>query len=107
MCIRDSCNSGFYLYHNYLALSIISTNLHLLVMLMMKKMSAISVDRKEAVIWDILEHVMKGHPVLLNRAPTLHRLGIQAFQPCLLYTSKDQRWMDRCGCNHHYAFYHG
>ena len=39
------------------------------------------VDRKEAVIWDILEHVMKGHPVLLNRAPTLHRLGIQAFQP--------------------------
>ena len=38
------------------------------------------VDRKEAVIWDILEHVMKGHPVLLNRAPTLHRLGIQAFQ---------------------------
>ena len=39
------------------------------------------VDRKEPVIWDILEHVMKGHPVLLNRAPTLHRLGIQAFQP--------------------------
>mgnify|MGYP000445889489 FL=1 len=41
------------------------------------------VDRKEAVIWDILEHVMKGHPVLLNRAPTLHRLGIQAFEPIL------------------------
>jgi len=39
------------------------------------------VDRKEAVVWDILENVMKGHPVLLNRAPTLHRLGIQAFQP--------------------------
>ena len=39
------------------------------------------VDRKEPVVWDILEHVMKGHPVLLNRAPTLHRLGIQAFQP--------------------------
>ena len=39
------------------------------------------VDRKDAVIWDILENVMKGHPVLLNRAPTLHRLGIQAFQP--------------------------
>ena len=39
------------------------------------------VDRKEAVVWDILEHVMIGHPVLLNRAPTLHRLGIQAFQP--------------------------
>ena len=38
------------------------------------------VDRKEPVVWDILEHVMKGHPVLLNRAPTLHRLGIQAFQ---------------------------
>ena len=39
------------------------------------------VDRKDPVIWDILENVMKGHPVLLNRAPTLHRLGIQAFQP--------------------------
>ncbi len=39
------------------------------------------VDRKDTVIWDILENVMKGHPVLLNRAPTLHRLGIQAFQP--------------------------
>ena len=42
------------------------------------------VDRKEPVIWDILENVMKGHPVLLNRAPTLHRLGIQAFQPKLI-----------------------
>ena len=42
------------------------------------------VDRKEAVVWDILEHVMKGHPVLLNRAPTLHRLGIQAFQPKMI-----------------------
>ena len=42
------------------------------------------VDRKEPVIWDILEHVMKGHPVLLNRAPTLHRLGIQAFQPKMI-----------------------
>ena len=42
------------------------------------------VDRREPVIWDILENVMKGHPVLLNRAPTLHRLGIQAFQPKLL-----------------------
>ena len=42
------------------------------------------VDRREAVIWDILENVMKGHPVLLNRAPTLHRLGIQAFQPKLI-----------------------
>ncbi len=42
------------------------------------------VDRKESVIWDILEHVMKGHPVLLNRAPTLHRLGIQAFQPKMI-----------------------
>ena len=42
------------------------------------------VDRKEPVIWDILEHVMKGHPVLLNRAPTLHRLGIQAFQPMMI-----------------------
>ena len=39
------------------------------------------VDKKEAVIWDILENVMKGHPVMLNRAPTLHRLSIQAFQP--------------------------
>ena len=42
------------------------------------------VDRKDSVIWDILEHVMKGHPVLLNRAPTLHRLGIQAFQPHMI-----------------------
>jgi len=42
------------------------------------------VDRRDPVIWDILENVMKGHPVLLNRAPTLHRLGIQAFQPKLI-----------------------
>ena len=42
------------------------------------------VDRKEPVVWDILEHVMKGHPVLLNRDPTLHRLGIQAFQPKMI-----------------------
>ncbi len=42
------------------------------------------VDRKSPEVWDILEYVMKGHPVLLNRAPTLHRLGIQAFQPKLI-----------------------
>ncbi len=42
------------------------------------------VDRRDPKIWDILEHVMKGHPVLLNRAPTLHRLGIQAFQPKMI-----------------------
>ncbi|MEI7503308.1 MAG: DNA-directed RNA polymerase subunit beta', partial [Paludibacter sp.] len=42
------------------------------------------VDRKDPVIWDILEYVMRGHPVLLNRAPTLHRLGIQAFQPKMI-----------------------
>ncbi len=42
------------------------------------------IDRKDPVIWDILEHIMKGHPVLLNRAPTLHRLGIQAFQPKMI-----------------------
>ena len=42
------------------------------------------VDRRDPVIWDILENVMKGHPVLLNRAPTLHRLGIQAFQPRMI-----------------------
>ena len=42
------------------------------------------VDRKDPIIWDILEYVMKGHPVLLNRAPTLHRLGIQAFQPKMI-----------------------
>ena len=42
------------------------------------------VDRKDPVVWDILENVMKGHPVLLNRAPTLHRLGIQAFQPKMI-----------------------
>jgi DNA-directed RNA polymerase subunit beta' len=42
------------------------------------------VDRKEPVVWDILENILKGHPVLLNRAPTLHRLGIQSFQPKLI-----------------------
>jgi len=42
------------------------------------------VDRKDAVVWDILENILKGHPVMLNRAPTLHRLGIQAFQPKLI-----------------------
>ncbi len=42
------------------------------------------IDRKDPVVWDILENVLKGHPVLLNRAPTLHRLGIQAFQPKLI-----------------------
>jgi DNA-directed RNA polymerase subunit beta' len=42
------------------------------------------IDRRDPVVWDILENVMKGHPVLLNRAPTLHRLGIQAFQPKLI-----------------------
>ncbi len=42
------------------------------------------VDRKDPIIWDILEKIIEGHPVLLNRAPTLHRLGIQAFQPVLI-----------------------
>jgi DNA-directed RNA polymerase subunit beta' len=42
------------------------------------------VEKKDPVIWDILENILKGHPVLLNRAPTLHRLGIQAFQPKLV-----------------------
>ena len=42
------------------------------------------VDKKEPVVWDILESILKGHPVLLNRAPTLHRLGIQAFQPKMI-----------------------
>jgi len=42
------------------------------------------IDRKDPVVWDILENVLKGHPILLNRAPTLHRLGIQAFQPKLI-----------------------
>ena len=42
------------------------------------------VDRKDAIVWDILENVLKGHPVMLNRAPTLHRLGIQSFQPKLI-----------------------
>jgi DNA-directed RNA polymerase subunit beta' len=42
------------------------------------------VDRKDPVVWDILESILKGHPVMLNRAPTLHRLGIQAFQPKLI-----------------------
>ncbi|NLT51998.1 MAG: DNA-directed RNA polymerase subunit beta' [Ignavibacteria bacterium] len=43
-----------------------------------------AVDRKDAIIWEILEKIISGHPVLLNRAPTLHRLGIQAFQPLLI-----------------------
>jgi DNA-directed RNA polymerase subunit beta' len=42
------------------------------------------VDRKDPVVWEILENILKGHPVMLNRAPTLHRLGIQAFQPKLI-----------------------
>src|SRR3990170_901720 len=42
------------------------------------------VDKKEAIVWDILENILKGHPVMLNRAPTLHRLSIQAFQPKLV-----------------------
>jgi DNA-directed RNA polymerase subunit beta' len=42
------------------------------------------VDRKEAIVWDILENILKGHPIMLNRAPTLHRLSIQAFQPRLI-----------------------
>ena len=42
------------------------------------------VERQESVVWDILEEVIKDHPVLLNRAPTLHRLGIQAFEPVLV-----------------------
>ena len=42
------------------------------------------IDKREPIVWDILENVLKGHPVLLNRAPTLHRLGIQAFQPQLI-----------------------
>jgi DNA-directed RNA polymerase subunit beta' len=42
------------------------------------------VDRKDPVVWDILENILKGHPILLNRAPTLHRLGIQSFQPKLI-----------------------
>ena len=42
------------------------------------------VDRKEPIVWEILENILKGHPILLNRAPTLHRLGIQAFQPKII-----------------------
>ena len=42
------------------------------------------IERSEAVVWDILEEVVDGHPVMLNRAPTLHRLGIQAFEPVLV-----------------------
>ena len=51
---------------------------------MYKRQAKKIVDRKDPVVWDILENVLKGHPVLLNRAPTLHRLGIQAFQPKLI-----------------------
>jgi DNA-directed RNA polymerase subunit beta' len=43
-----------------------------------------AVDRKDPIVWDILEKLIEGHPVMLNRAPTLHRLGIQAFQPKLI-----------------------
>ena len=42
------------------------------------------VEREEAVVWDILDEVIREHPVMLNRAPTLHRLGIQAFEPILI-----------------------
>ena len=42
------------------------------------------VDRKDPVIWEILEGILKGHPIMMNRAPTLHRLSIQAFQPRLV-----------------------
>jgi DNA-directed RNA polymerase subunit beta' len=42
------------------------------------------VDRRDSVVWEVLENVIDGHPVLLNRAPTLHRLGIQAYQPVLI-----------------------
>ena len=42
------------------------------------------VEQQEPIVWDILEEVIKDHPVLLNRAPTLHRLGIQAFEPTLI-----------------------
>lgn len=48
------------------------------------KRAKLMVERKEEVVWDVLDHVIDGHPVLLNRAPTLHRLGIQAFQPRLI-----------------------
>jgi len=53
------------------------------------------VDRKDPVVWDILENVLKGHPVMLNRAPTLHRLGIQAFQPKLIEGKAIQRRLRR------------
>ena len=72
------------------------------------------IDRKDPVIWGILENVIKGHPVLMNRAPTLHRLGIQAFQPKLIEgkamqlhplactastpTSTATRWLCTCRC---------
>ncbi len=48
------------------------------------KRAKLLVERKEEIVWDVLDHVIDGHPVLLNRAPTLHRLGIQAFQPRLV-----------------------
>ena len=53
------------------------------------------VDKKEAIVWDILENILKGHPVMLNRAPTLHRLSIQAFQPKLIEGKAIQftRWL--------------
>ncbi|SPX09591.1 DNA-directed RNA polymerase subunit beta [Escherichia coli] len=55
------------------------------------------VEREEAVVWDILDEVIREHPVLLNRAPTLHRLGIQAFEPVLIEGKAIQlhRWFVR------------
>ena len=46
------------------------------------------VERLQTEVWDVLEDVIKEHPVMLNRAPTLHRLGIQAFEPCILVEGK-------------------
>jgi DNA-directed RNA polymerase subunit beta' len=55
------------------------------------------VERAKSVVWDVLEEVITEHPVLLNRAPTLHRLGIQAFEPQLV-EGKATRWRSTCRC---------
>jgi DNA-directed RNA polymerase subunit beta' len=60
--------------------------------------------QKEPVVWDILENVIKGHPILLNRAPTLHRLGIQAFQPKLV---KENNQLHPLVCTAFYADFDG
>ena len=56
------------------------------------------VERLQPEVWDVLEEVIKEHPVMLNRAPTLHRLGIRWFVPHSTPTSTETRWLSICHC---------